>query len=210
MTIEEMRARFMDSWPDRVLLNATQSAPVRRSRIRPDHVFIREDGWSLGVAVDHLVDALSLWLPEWVQVFDVHTPKLHFIWDFLKAKFPTEFFELSQTLEYLYQESARQDRIVGGLPKARYLFWEIKDKRIACSNLPANWVKFGYLAGRSDLKPFPVDYALYRNEPVFIYFDPVAGWFGKRVKSGMTTQPFTELMALTEALVNSEEIEWHE
>lgn len=210
MTIEEMRARFMDSWPDRVLLNDLRSVPVRRSEIRPDFVFIRDDGWSLGVEVEHLGDALSLWLSEWVQVLDVHASKLYPIWEFLSTKYPVEFERFRAALEYLYKESARFGVRVEGLADSMRLSWEVGETRIPCRDLPANWVKFGYLAGRSDLKPFPVDYALYRNEPVFIYYDPVAGWFGKRVKSGMTTQPFVELMGLTEALVNNSEVEWHE
>ncbi|MDZ7355764.1 MAG: hypothetical protein ONB55_21805 [candidate division KSB1 bacterium] len=220
MTIEEMKGRFMDSWPDRILLDDTGRAEaVRRSTGTPDFVLIRKDGWSLGVTEEFLATGVALWLDEWVQVFYPHQPNLYPVWDFLAHKFPDDFEQLKNTLEKMFEQSALSNISIKYLEQSTMRFLNLRGKRVAIGSLPSNWLKLGYLAERSDLKiAFPVEFILTQrfsngeNTWVCLYIEPGAGmWFGKRMDDGLTTQPFSEWEAMLDALVNTPNlIDWSE
>lgn len=58
--------------PTRVLINQYEGRPPSVADIKPDVVFLRKDGWSLG-APKHLIKyAEELWADEWVFVIELN------------------------------------------------------------------------------------------------------------------------------------------
>lgn len=73
--LANLKQSILDTGPARVLINEHEAVPAPTAYmqygISPTHIFIRDDGWSLG-APEHLVGAARrLWSKNWILEFSI-------------------------------------------------------------------------------------------------------------------------------------------
>ncbi len=65
INLEAAIKRIFIHGPDRTMISAVEARRVA-GQIRPDIIFIRNDGWSLGSPKAYEANAYALWTKEWV------------------------------------------------------------------------------------------------------------------------------------------------
>jgi len=70
--------------PTRILIEKDYGVPPNRTTVKPDIIFIRDDGWSLGASREMEVEAYNLWLKNWTHFAQAPTFLKQPICEYLK------------------------------------------------------------------------------------------------------------------------------